>query len=176
MPDFAMPAWKPPCFRASESRLLRGTGLMVACGVLLISTAAATAIAQGVCNRTPQVRDKLVEEAGVSQCENVTSEHLARVTSIHLVDVSALRPGDFEGLTSLGSLFLSAKFSEFLAPGGFQRLDFAEAAQSDWKSADLLAGRCLRRTDFAAESLSVSKSVDLLARRHLQRPDFPEIS
>ena len=122
MPDFAMPAWEPPCFRASESRLLRGTGLMVACGVLLISTAPATAIAQGVCNRTPQVRDKLVEEAGVSQCENVTSEHLARVTSIHLVDVSALRPGDFEGLTSLGSLFFPRNSLSSLPPEVFSGL------------------------------------------------------
>ena len=68
-----------------------------------------TAAAQRVCDRTPQVRDKLVELAGTSRCEDVTAGHLARVTMLDLSrsDIVWLHEGDFEGLSRLKTLNLS---------------------------------------------------------------------
>ena len=68
-----------------------------------------TAGAQGVCDRTPQVRDKLMEIAGRSGCEDVTAGHLARVTTLDLShsDIVWLHNGDFDGLSQLGTLNLS---------------------------------------------------------------------
>ena len=74
---------------------------------LLVSPA--TAAAQGVCGRTPQVRDKLMEAAGVGNCAQVTSGHLARVARLDLSGafILALREDDFKGLTGLETLDLS---------------------------------------------------------------------
>ena len=63
-----------------------------------------------VCDRTPQVRDEIVEEAPVSTCSNVTEAHLSAINSLH-VDrkeggISALKAGDFSGLSALKSLSL----------------------------------------------------------------------
>ena len=68
-----------------------------------------TATAQGICGRTPQVRDKLMEVTGVSNCARVTARHLARVTSLDLSGsgIIALQEGDFRGLSGLGTLDLS---------------------------------------------------------------------
>ena len=68
-----------------------------------------TVAARGICDRTPQVRDKLVQLAGVSTCEDVTLGHLARVTTLDLSrsDIVWLHEGDFEGLSHLGTLNLS---------------------------------------------------------------------
>ena len=68
-----------------------------------------TVAARGICDRTPQVRDKLVQLAGVSTCEDVTLGHLARVTTLDLShsDIVWLHEGDFEGLSLLRTLNLS---------------------------------------------------------------------
>ena len=65
--------------------------------------------ALGVCGRTPQVRDKLVELAGTSRCEDVTAGQLARVTMLDLShsDIVWLHEGDFEGLSRLSRLNLN---------------------------------------------------------------------
>ena len=44
----------------------------------------ASAAAQGVCDRTPQVRDRLVHATGVSSCAEVTTMHLADVKTLSL--------------------------------------------------------------------------------------------
>ncbi len=45
---------------------------------------ARTISAEGVCDRTPQVRDAIMEEAGESDCAAVTSADLASITSLNL--------------------------------------------------------------------------------------------
>ena len=64
---------------------------------------------RNVCNRTAQVRDEIMDEAGVSACGYVTADHLAAITSLSLIDesISTLKAGDFAGLTSLEELYLS---------------------------------------------------------------------
>ena len=71
---------------------------------------------RGVCERTQRVRAGIVDNvAGVSNCADVTSAHLAAITSLSLlrpigVDITAeqaaLRSGDFAGLSRLQMLNL----------------------------------------------------------------------
>ena len=83
-----------------------------------------SAAAQGVCDRTPQVRDKLMEVTGVSICEAVTSEHLDRVTVLDLSGsgITSLQTHDFGGLSSLQSLWLYANSLSELPDGVFRGL------------------------------------------------------
>ena len=70
-----------------------------------------------VCERTPQVRDAIVREAGASSCEEVDAAALSRVQKLGLYGPSAygradrlptaiksLKAGDFDGLASLREL------------------------------------------------------------------------
>ena len=60
--------------------------------------------------RTQQVQDAIVAAvAGVDSVDNVTSAHLAAITHLRLdkKSISSLKPGDFSGLISLRSLYLS---------------------------------------------------------------------
>ena len=62
-----------------------------------------------VCDRTPQVRNAIVAAvSGVSNCRNVTEAHLAAITLLDLRsrNITTLKAGDFDGLSSLGSLQL----------------------------------------------------------------------
>ncbi len=63
----------------------------------------------GVCDRTPQVSDAIVEAAGASDCNAVTAAHLWAITELPLNerDISALKTGDFSGLTALAKLNLA---------------------------------------------------------------------
>ena len=62
-----------------------------------------------VSDRTPQVRDAIVAAVpGVSSSSDVTEAHLATITTLDLSNknISALKVGDFDGLSSLKTLFL----------------------------------------------------------------------
>ena len=70
-----------------------------------------------VCDRTPQVRDKIVEQSPVSACGDVTEAHLAAITVFGLgritilgetagEEITALKSGDFDGLTGLTTLYV----------------------------------------------------------------------
>ena len=63
----------------------------------------------GVCDRTPQVRNRLMEMSGVSRCADVTAEHLSRVNSLDLAEtgITTLQADDFSGLDGLTYLQLS---------------------------------------------------------------------
>ena len=63
--------------------------------------------AQGVCNRTQQVRDVITTSAGVA-CADVTAAHLAAVVDMKIPGkgVRSLKLGDFQGLTGLTGLSL----------------------------------------------------------------------
>ena len=62
----------------------------------------------GICDRTPQVRDVIVAAAPVSACGAVTEAHLAAITELNLAskNITALKTGDFDGLTRLEELRL----------------------------------------------------------------------
>ena len=61
-----------------------------------------------VADRTPQVRDAIVAAAGVDTPDEVTETHLAAITALDLAskNITTLKIGDFDGLTSLQVLFL----------------------------------------------------------------------
>lgn len=84
-----------------------------------------TAAARGICDRTPQVRDRLVQSAGVSGCEDVTVGHLARVTTLDLShsDIVWLHDGDFDGLSRLSRLNLSHNYLKTLPEEIFHGLN-----------------------------------------------------
>ena len=65
----------------------------------------------GICDRTQQVRDALLELTGVEDCKAVTVADLAGVTfldisiqALGVSDITALKSGDFGGLTGLTRL------------------------------------------------------------------------
>ena len=64
---------------------------------------------QGVCDRTPQVRDKLVEVTGTSDCGEVTGPQLSTVQRLDLSEsgITRLQQHDFSGLNSLNWLLLN---------------------------------------------------------------------
>ena len=99
--------------------------LLVLAGITgLFSTSAATTAAQGVCDRTPQVRDELVDVTGVSTCGEVTAEHLAGLTRLSLSDdgITILRAKDLRGLSSLQDLNLRNNRLTGLPTGIFDEL------------------------------------------------------
>ena len=61
-----------------------------------------------VSERTPQVRDAIVAAAGVSSASDVTTAHLATITSLNLraTGISELQTSDFSGLSGLTNLNL----------------------------------------------------------------------
>ena len=63
-----------------------------------------------VCDRTPQVRDAIVAAVrGVSDCNDVTDAHLAAIRGLldlRNKNISALKPGDFDGLSLLQDIRL----------------------------------------------------------------------
>ena len=62
-----------------------------------------------VIDRTPQVRDAIVAVVpGVNSANDVTAAHLSLITNLNLSDqnITALKAGDFDGLSSLNSLAL----------------------------------------------------------------------
>ena len=64
----------------------------------------------GICGRTATVRTAILAKIdGISDCGLVTSDHLAAITgalSLNDQSITALAAGDFDGLTSLVTLFL----------------------------------------------------------------------
>ena len=78
-----------------------------------------------VSQRTPQVHDAIIAAVpGVSSANNVTDAHLAAITSLNLrgAAISALKTGDFSGLTGLTSLNLHNNILSSLPNGIFAGL------------------------------------------------------
>ena len=83
------------------------------------------ALTGGVCERTPQVRDALVakvqnRDALVTDCSEVTAAHLAAVNTLSLEDpgLTALKAGDFAGLSGVLTLFLINNTALTALPAG----------------------------------------------------------
>ena len=102
--------------------------LVFACLSTLLWILPASGHGQGVCDRTPQVRDKLVEVTGASVCGQVTSAQLAGVERLDLSEseISALQRHDFSGLDSLKWLRLNDNSLTELPPGVFSGLTSLE--------------------------------------------------
>ena len=78
-----------------------------------------------VSERTPQVRDAIVAAVpGVNSANDVTEAHLAAITHLDIrkKNISALKAGDFSGLSSLGSLILGGNQLHSLPEGVFSGL------------------------------------------------------
>ena len=104
-------------------------------GLGAVATAAMT-IEEGVCDRTRQVGDEIVQQAGVGDCAQVEDRHSVSIQALDLcfpkdtpvrcereVDpISALREGDFLGLSGLGTLNLGGNDLTELPPGIFSGL------------------------------------------------------
>ena len=82
-----------------------------------------------VCDRTPQVRDAIVAEvSGVSDCSDVTANHLAAITRLGVVfkGISTLKVSDFSGLSALEGLYLNGNQLTTLEAGIFSDLTALE--------------------------------------------------
>ena len=78
----------------------------------------------GLCSRTRQVRDKLMEVIGISECAQVTLGHLTEVTRLDLSGsgLTGLRADDFSGLVALEGLLLNNNSLGTLPRGVFSGL------------------------------------------------------
>ena len=87
-------------------------------------------VTAGICGRTPAVRNIIVNRiSGVSHCGDVKRAHLAAITGTidgtinnRYQDLSNLKAGDFDGLTSLTRLYLTSTQIATLPPGIFDDL------------------------------------------------------
>ena len=82
-----------------------------------------------VCDRTEQVRDAIVAAVdGVSNCADVTKDHLLGITQLFLADesIGALQVGDFSGLAPLETLDLSGNSLTALSADAFVGLGALE--------------------------------------------------
>ena len=77
--------------------------------ILIVCCVQNFAYGLNVADRTPQVRDAIVAAAGVDTPGEVTEAHLAAITALDLAskNITTLKIGDFDGLTSLQALFLN---------------------------------------------------------------------
>ena len=88
--------------------------------------------AEGVCGRTPQVRDAIVALiSGVEDCADVTDAQLSAITRFDVSDseISSLKSGDFAGLTALENLTLRANDLSGLPSDVFSGLSALEVLQ-----------------------------------------------
>ena len=105
-------------------------------GLGVVSSAAVT-IEEGVCDRTPQVGNEIVQQAAVGDCAQVEDRHLASIQELNLciskfewmwlecerIDpINALREGDFLSLSGLKELVLAGNDLTALPKGVFSGL------------------------------------------------------
>ena len=120
---------------------------------------ALVAVREGVCDRTPAVRDAL---RGSEACDAPTPAALAALTRLSLAGSGAgeLRTGDFQGLTALRTLDLSGNALTALPPGLFaglgtlRELDMSANALAALQPAPFAAVPRLRTLDLSANGFA----------------------
>ena len=133
---------------------------------------------KNVCNRTAQVRDEIMDEAGVSACGDVTADHLAAITRLSLIDesISTLKAGDFAGLTSLEELYLSDNSISSLPAGIFSGLSALEDLSLRQNNLSNLGANTFSGTDRAVISRSFLQPSGQFRRQPVLRADVPDPS
>ncbi len=100
---------------------------VVAASVSIPPSSTVLAQSSGICERTQEVRDAILAKlSDVSECANVTDSHLAGITgALTLSDksISALKTGDFKGLSGLEQLYLDTNDLSDLPDGIFEGLE-----------------------------------------------------
>ena len=141
------------------------------------------ALTGGICGRTPQVRDKLVElvkakpgNSAIANCSLVTTTHLPTLTGT--LDLSRrghrdrLKPGDFADLGGLGEVWLSNNDLTALPAGMFEGLPntLTWLALNLQRSADD-PGQRFRRTDRPDNAPAGRQRPLVAAAAHLREAD-----
>ena len=103
---------------------------------LLVMSAVREASAQstGVCDRTQQVHDAIVEASSAASCSEVTAlHHLREITALDLSSrgIASLRAEDFEGLVRVKTLDLSGNSLTELPVGVFDPLYLLQTLRLD---------------------------------------------
>ena len=77
-----------------------------------------------ICDRTPQIRDEIVQRAGKSACDMVTVDDLIQINQIEVdrQGITSLQPRDFSGLDNLQGLNLLGNSLTVLPSGVFDGL------------------------------------------------------
>ena len=100
---------------------------VVAASMSIPPSSTVLAQSSGICERTQEVRDAILAKlSDVSDCANVTDSHLAGITGdLTLSDksISALKTGDFQGLSGLEQLYLDTNNLSDLPDGIFEGLE-----------------------------------------------------
>ena len=111
-------------------------------GLGVVASAAVT-IEEGVCDRTPQVGDEIVQQAGLGDCAEVEDRHLASIHGLDLCfpkvewqgcareddPITVLREGDFLGFAALEWLNLGGNDLTALPEGVFSGLSRLRSLQ-----------------------------------------------
>lgn len=125
-----------------------------------------------ICDRTDEVRIAIQKEiaamrftsgeGGVVRCNRVGADELQRISSLHIIEknITALKPGDFDGLHHLKTLDLEGNQIKALDPQALSALDNLEnlfVARNPIKTLqkELHALPRLRRIDLSGCQLSV---------------------
>ena len=125
-----------------------------------------------VCDRTTQVRDAIVAAVpGVSDCDDVTDAHLAAIRGLldlRNKNISALKPGDFDGLSSLQDIRLDRNQLRALPADIFSGLSSLRTLylgdnQLTSLPADVFSGLSALTDLFLHENRLASLPVDLFA-------------
>ena len=125
-------------------------------------------VAPGICGRTAEVRNAIVHITDVSDCADVTAEHLAAITgTLHLSaqNITALRAGDFDGLTSLEELHLTHNELTTLPDGVFAGLTALTELRLDHNN------RLTRLDGNVFDELTALATLDLNNNQMTELPD-----
>ena len=148
--------------------------------VLGSARSALVTINEGVCDRTPQIRDEILAQATMAECTEVTDEVLSQVSTLDLCfpelpgycragdavrfdAITTLLDGDFQGFSQLRTLDLHGNRLSELPPEVFRSL-------SSLQLLNLGGNRLTRLPDRVFASLSDLTSLDLQGNRLTELP------
>ena len=142
----------------------------------------------GICDRTQQVRDALLDSTGVDDCKAVTVANLASVRLLLLTNsalgITALKSGDFAGLTAVTTLGIGGQTGLTALPSdvfsGLSTLDTIALSSNGLGSlpADVFSGLTalatlqLHANDLTALPADVFSGLTALRTLHLQSNDL----